>query len=86
MWSRALSCATSLILDILTSFNLNHLSPSQGYFFLISYDYIGGAYTDFLPEHNTGIDVHGNELSGNDQPHGLFQRILAPAPCSSKNT
>ena len=32
MWSCALSCATSLILDILTSFNLNHLSPSQGYF------------------------------------------------------
>ena len=30
--SCALSCETSLILDILTSFNLNHLSPSQGYF------------------------------------------------------
>ena len=28
----------------------------------------------------------GNELSGNDQPHGLFQCILAPAPCSPKNT
>ena len=35
MWSCALSCATSLILDILTSFNLNHLSPSQGYFLKI---------------------------------------------------
>ena len=33
MWSCALSLATSLILDILTSFNLNHLSLSQGYFF-----------------------------------------------------
>ena len=32
MWSCARSCATSLVLDILTSFNLNQLSPSQGYF------------------------------------------------------
>ena len=37
MWSCALSCATSLVLDILTSFNLNHLSPSQGYFWVVGY-------------------------------------------------
>ena len=40
MWSCALSCATCLILDILTSFNLNHLSPSQGYFILILPDFL----------------------------------------------
>ena len=60
------------------TFHINlHVNCSFFHFFLISYDDVGGAYTDFLPEHNTGIDVWGNELSGNDQPHDLFQCILA---------
>ena len=69
------------------TFHINlHVNCFLFHFFLISYDDVGGVYTNFLPEHNTGIDVWGNELSGNDQPHTLLQHILSPAPHSPKNT
>ena len=46
----------------------------------------GGTYSDIVPPHNTGIDVHGNELPGDEPKPGPSQRVLPDTYFSPQNT
>ena len=46
----------------------------------------GGAYSDIVPPHNSGIDVHGNELPGDELKSGLSQCVLPDTYFSPQNT